>query len=438
MENNENKNLESVNDTDTKEEIEELTNEENLSDTVKEEDVTEDNFDRNNNKEVASETVLVEKKEKLKKKKSNVVPIVLGTCGLSLLCGLGGGYVAYKSFDDSGVSKINYSSTESTSKTTTVSSKSGLTVSEAANKAIDSVVEIKTESTGISYGLFGGTYTSEASGSGVIISSDGYIVTNNHVVENSNSIKVTTNEGTEYDATLVGTDETSDVAVLKIEASGLSAATIGNSDNISVGDTAIVIGNPLGTLGGTVTDGIISSTSREMTINGEPMELIQTNAEINSGNSGGGLFDGNGNLIGIVNAKDSGTTSSGTTIEGIGFAIPVNTVMEVAEELMNYGEVTNRATLGVQTQDVSSEYGQYKEGVYIVGIQKNSAAESAGLKEYDRIISVDGKEVTTSTELKKEITSKSVGDSVKIVVERDGEEIEITATLGGSSTIEEA
>lgn len=152
--------------------------------------------------------------------------------------------------------------------------------------------------------MFGGTYTSQAAGSGVIISKDGYIITNNHVVEDANSITVTTYDNKQYNATLVGTDPASDIAVIKIDADEeLSAATVGDSSKLQAGDTAVVIGNPLGTLGGTVTDGIISSPSREMVINNQSMELIQTNAEINSGNSGGGLFDGNGNLVGIVNAK---------------------------------------------------------------------------------------------------------------------------------------
>lgn len=380
-----------------------------------------------------------QKPRKQKKAHSGVITIVTSVV-LSLICGLGGGWFAYTHLSggsDSSGTKVKYSCESSPSSTTSVSSSdsgSGLTTSEVAAKAAPSVVEIVTEVTSTQYGMFGGTYTSQAAGSGVIISSDGYIITNNHVIEDASSITVTTYDNKEYSATLVGTDETSDIAVIKVDATDLVAATIGDSSKLEAGDTAVVIGNPLGTLGGTVTDGIISSPSREMVINNQSMELIQTNAEINSGNSGGGMFDGNGNLIGIVNAKDSGTTSSGTVIEGIGFAIPINTAMDVAEELMNYGEVTDRATLGVYLQEVSTNYYGYTTGLYITGTADGSGAEKAGLKAYDRIVSLDGTEISSQSDLTKVLRDKNVGDTVTLTIERSGKQMDVQVTLGSSGS----
>lgn len=390
------------------------------------------------------EPVNVEYVEKPKKEKKRSFPFltVIASMVFSLICGLGGGWFAYTHLgnndEPSNKTGITYSNESSPSATTTVSSnesKTGLTTSEVAAKASPSVVEIVTEVTSTQYGMFGGTYTSQAAGSGVIISKDGYIITNNHVVEDANSITVTTYDNKQYNATLVGTDPASDIAVIKIDTDEeLSAATVGDSSKLQAGDTAVVIGNPLGTLGGTVTDGIISSPSREMVINNQSMELIQTNAEINSGNSGGGLFDGNGNLVGIVNAKDSGTTSSGTVIEGIGFAIPINSAMKVANELIQYGKVIDRATLGVYLQEVSSNYFNYTPGLYITGTANGSGAEKAGLKAYDRIVSADGNEINSQSDLTKVLRDKNVGDTISLTIERNGKQMDVQVTLGSSGS----
>lgn len=396
-------------------------------------------FNTNEKEPVNVEYVEKPKKEK---KRSFSFLTVIASMVFSLICGLGGGWFAYTHLgnndEPSSKTGITYSDESSPSETTTVSSnesKTGLTTSEVAAKASPSVVEIVTEVTSTQYGMFGGTYTSQAAGSGVIISKDGYIITNNHVVEDANSITVTTYDNKQYNATLVGTDPASDIAVIKIDADEeLSAATVGDSSKLQAGDTAVVIGNPLGTLGGTVTDGIISSPSREMVINNQSMELIQTNAEINSGNSGGGLFDGNGNLVGIVNAKDSGTTSSGTVIEGIGFAIPINSAMKVADELIQYGKVIDRATLGVYLQEVSSNYFNYTPGLYITGTANGSGAEKAGLKAYDRIVSADGNEINSQSDLTKVLRDKNVGDTISLTIERNGKQMDVQVTLGSSGS----
>ena len=361
------------------------------------------------------------------------IPNIVLTAAQSLACGAGGGIIATKAMDD-GKQEVVVTTVQQTSpsNTTTVSSSSGLTTAQAAEKAAPSVVEILAEGTTTTYGFFGGTYTSQSAGSGVIISSDGYIITNHHVVEDGESFTITTYDGTEYEATLVGSDSKSDIAILKVEAEDLIPATLGDSSTVQVGDTAIVIGNPLGTLGGTVTDGIISATSRTITVNDQAMELLQTNAQINSGNSGGGLFDGNGNLIGIVNAKDSGTTSSGTTIEGLGFAIPINTAFDVATQLIENGEVTNRATIGVYLQELTQSTGRYTAGLYITEVIKGSGAEAAGLQAYDRIIKANGRDISSYEDLSTALLGKNVGDPFEMTVERDGEQIDVTVTLTGS------
>ena len=372
-------------------------------------------------------------------KKQNIIGSkVIATVGkgaLAVLCGFGGAWL-YSAQSGSTGKTVVYQTTESgSSKTTSVSNEkdgSGLTVAEAAAKAAPSTVEIQTEITQQSYGMFGGTYTTNAAGSGVIISKDGYIVTNNHVIDGAQKITVKTSDGTEYDAKLVGTDAKSDIAVLKVDANDLTPATLGDSSKISVGDTAIAIGNPLGTLGGTVTDGIISATSRELVVNNESMKLIQTNATINSGNSGGGLFDGNGNLIGIVQSKDSGTSSSGATIEGIGFAIPVNDAMEVAEQLIKNGKVTDRATLGVYLQTLTTQQGNYTPGVYVTNIIDGSGAQAAGLKAYDKIVGADGKEVSSYPDLSAILKTKKPGDTIDLTIDRDGNQIQVTVTLTGT------
>ncbi|WP_286172701.1 trypsin-like peptidase domain-containing protein [Acetanaerobacterium sp. MSJ-12] len=205
------------------------------------------------------------------------------------------------------------------------------TVSAVAAKAAPSVVAITTETM---QGYYGRVQQSVATGagSGVILTADGYIATNNHVISGASKITVTLSDGTQYPATLVGTDAQNDLAVIKIEASGLQAAVLGSSSSLQVGDLAVAIGNPLGELGGTVTDGIISALDRNITVDGETMTLLQISAAVNPGNSGGGLFDKNGELVGIVNAK-----SSGTGIEGLGFAIPIDTAKPILEKLMAGG-----------------------------------------------------------------------------------------------------
>lgn len=226
--------------------------------------------------------------------------------------------------------KTTTTTTTSTADTVTLTKASGTVygVQNVAEKASVSVVEIYATITTRDY--FNRTTSAQAAGSGVILTADGYILTNNHVIEGATSIQIRLTDGTTYTATLVDANSTSDLAILKISATNLTPVTFDNSDQIVVGELAVAIGNPLGTLGGTVSEGIISATKREIEIDNVTMTLLQTTAAINSGNSGGGLFNNDGNLIGIVNAK-----SSGTTVEGLGFAIPSNTVYDYASSIIS-------------------------------------------------------------------------------------------------------
>ena len=301
------------------------------------------------------------------------------------------------------------------------------TMTEAAARTVNSVVEIRTEQT-IS-GTFMQQYIQEGAGSGVIVTADGYIATNNHVIDGATNIKVILRDGTEYTATLVGADAQADLAVVKIEATGLSPAKFGDSDKLVVAQTVIVIGNPLGELGGSVTNGIISALTRTVTIENQEMTLMQTTAAVNPGNSGGGLFNMSGECIGIVNAK-----SSGSDIEGIGFAIPSNTAVKVIQDLMQYGYVRGRVMLGISMLEVfdrytASKYGVKDYGVYVSAVGTGSDAEKAGMKAGDMLVSFNGTEIDSYATAKKLIQSCSVGDTATIVVSRSGSEITLSVTF---------
>ncbi|MCB8816173.1 S1C family serine protease [Desulfosporosinus shakirovi] len=297
-----------------------------------------------------------------------------------------------------------------------------LTIAEIAQMNGDSIVEIRTET--VATGGRMGQFVSEGAGSGVIISNDGYIVTNNHVIEGANKITVTLKNAETYTANLVGRDVKTDIAVLKIEASDLKAAILGDSSQLVVGELAVAIGNPLGELGGTVTEGIISALDRDIVIDGESMKLLQTSAAINPGNSGGGLFNAYGELVGIVNAK-----SSGSGIEGLGFAIPVNTAKTVIEQIISYGYVQGRIDLGITLLDIADlrtamMYRVSNTGVYVV-----EAEQENGLQSGDRIVSINGTEMTSSSDVKSVIESFSVGQVVEFVLERGQQTLTIKITL---------
>ncbi|MCI8632151.1 MAG: PDZ domain-containing protein [Lachnospiraceae bacterium] len=303
-----------------------------------------------------------------------------------------------------------------------------LTIPEITAKASPSVVEITTES--VQTGTMLQQYISSGAGSGVIVTDDGYIITNHHVIENATRINVTLQSGEVYPATLVGLDDQLDVALLKIEASGLTPASIGTSSDLIVGQTVVAIGNPLGQLGGTVTDGIISALDRSITLDGQTMSLLQTNAAINPGNSGGGLFNAQGNLIGLVVAK-----SSGTDVEGLGFAIPVDNIVTILEDLKTYGYVKGRVSLGVSLLDINSDqmawmYRVSEQGIYIYSITEGGAADQAGLLPGDRVLSINNQSVSSIEEIKTLLKEVSVGDTLTIEISRTGQVQTVSVTAG--------
>ncbi|MBQ7051163.1 MAG: trypsin-like peptidase domain-containing protein [Firmicutes bacterium] len=303
-----------------------------------------------------------------------------------------------------------------------------LTIPQITEKSADSVVEITTET--VQTGTMLQQYISSGAGSGVIITEDGYILTNHHVIEGATNISITLRSGETYPAELIGLDEQLDVALLKVEATGLSAASIGTSSDLVVGQTVVAIGNPLGQLGGTVTDGIISALDRNITLNGETHNLLQTNAAVNPGNSGGGLFDAQGNLIALVVAK-----SGGENVEGIGFAIPIDDVLAILDDLKEHGYVTGRVSLGLSIVDINSNqmawmYRVNELGTYIYSLTADSSAAQAGLQPGDRIVSVNGTEIGSYDDLKALLETVSVSDELTFVVSRSGQTLEIPVIAG--------
>ena len=309
----------------------------------------------------------------------------------------------------------------------------------ASTKVLPSIVGITVEYT-VNSPYFGYSLQSSgtASGSGVIISEDGYILTNNHVVNSASSSsyyqvskanKVTVklyNDDTIYDATIIGTDETTDLAVIKIDKTGLPAAELGDSSSVKVGEFSMAIGNPLG-MESSVTAGIISAINREITSDGKTFKVIQTDAAINSGNSGGALINSKGQVIGINTLK-----LSGTNIEGIGFAIPINSTKEIYTQLISDGKV-KRPFIGIGGKDIDEATAKrynLVEGVYVTSIEEFSSAEKSGLKLYDIITKIDGKSIKTVDELNNIKNTHSIGDKVQLTIYRDKEYQEIELTLG--------
>ena len=375
---------------------------------------------------------------KHEKKKNKVLMRVLAGVGVVAL-GFGGGFGGAIAASRAGltgnqvvVQEIQRdTSTDATSTGSTDGS--AMTMQQIASVASPSVVAITTEQMSSSQTWFGGYYVQSGAGSGIIISQDGYVLTCAHVVSGATSVKVQLNGSDEtYDATIVGEDSTSDIAVLKIEATGLTPAVIGDSDKLAVGETTVAVGNPLGTLSNTVTQGIVSALNRQVTVEDNDMTLIQTDTSISPGNSGGGLFNANGELIGVVNAK-----SSYSEAEGIGFAIPINTAMDIAQQLIENGAVA-RPVLGVSILDISDasaaqQYGVSAMGVYVADVTKGGGAEAAGVQRGDRIIAVDDTAVSSTSTVKSYLAGKEVGDTVSLQVERDGKVLTLNVTLGSSA-----
>ena len=324
--------------------------------------------------------------------------------------------------------------TDSSAASGTAVSSSGMTTSQVSEMVSPSVVVITTEQVVYSqWSWYGQNQVESGAGSGVIISSDGYILTCAHVVSGASQITVTIGD-TDYTATVVGEDDTSDVAVLKIDATGLTPATVGDSDSLSVGDSVLAVGNPLGELGGTVTSGIVSALNRSVTIQGtsstNTMSLIQMDASVSPGNSGGGLFNMNGELIGLVNAK-----SSSSDAEGLGFAIPINDAIQVAQDLLENGYVSGRpymdiTYIAVTDAQTAAQLNVNAYGVYVVDVVQGGPADKAGLKAGDRIVSIDGTEIAQKDDLGTLMQQHTAGDTLSITVARDGQMQTVSLTLG--------
>ena len=309
-----------------------------------------------------------------------------------------------------------------------VASGDSLTPGQVYAQNVNSVVTITST---VQTRTYGQTATGTSSGSGFILTSDGYVVTNYHVIENATAITVTTHDGTEYPATVKGSDSNNDVAVLKVEAADLPPVTLGSSDDLVTGDMVVAIGNPLGTLSATQTVGYVSGKNREVTTDNTVINMIQTDAVINPGNSGGPLFNMRGEVVGITTAKYSGTTSSGASIEGIGFAIPIDDVQGIIGDLQNLGYVTG-AYLGVTVQDmdsdVASRYG-LPSGAYVASVVSGGAADRAGIQAKDIITALGDTEVTSMTSLTRALRNYKAGDTTTVTVYRGGQSLNLTITL---------
>jgi len=294
---------------------------------------------------------------------------------------------------------------------------------------VQSVVLITAEMTSV---MFGQSTTGTSSGSGFVITEDGYVVTNHHVVDKATGVTVTMYDGTEYDAKIIGSDSTNDVALLKIDEDvTLQAVAIGSSNALSVGDQVVAIGNPLGELTSTLTVGYVSAKERDVTTDGTTINMIQTDAAINSGNSGGPLFNSQGEVVGITTAKYSGNSSSGASIEGIGFAIPIDDVMPLVDDLMNYGYI-NSAYLGVMVSDMDSATASYyglPVGAYVQEVTPGNCAEKAGLQAKDIIVALGEHKVKNVSELTKALRKFKAGDTTIITVVRGGQELKLSITL---------
>ena len=383
--------------------------------------------------------------------KKNIRSLVALTAALALTATAGFSVMAQAETGDKHFSVVEAASNEDS-----------LSIPEIAKKCRSSVVAIETETKvvynnydnyynpfgsmfgygyGYGYGGRGGRggtqeYTETAAGSGIIISEDGYILTNNHVISGADKITVYVNSGEEeqtYEATLVGSSENNDIAVLKIDAKGLNAATFGDSDQLEVGELAVAIGNPMGKVHGSVTAGIISAVEQELTIDDVTINALQTDAAINPGNSGGALFDSYGNVIGVVYAK-----SSSVNIEGIGYAIPVNNIKELVEQMINDPDSVKDQTKGSQimlgitiqniTEDMSKQYSM-PVGVYITDVSTMSAAERAGLQKGDIIVGFAGEDVKTADELNALKAKQTPGDTVAVKIDRNGKEMTLDLVI---------
>ena len=407
------------------------------------------NFDQNNTNNGFEQTpypqnyAVPAQPVKAKNSKLRLAALAISFSLLGGALGTGGTFAAMKVFGNNigttSAAKTNTTNSTAVIKTadnngkavamqTVKSDGTKLTAAQVYQNNVNSTVGITTE---ITTNYFGYKTTAAASGSGFIITEDGYIVTNYHVIEGANSVKVTTYDNTQYDAEIVGSDESNDIAVLKIDASGLTPVTLGDSEALNVGDDVVAIGNPLGELTFTLTSGVVSAMDRQITTsNSVMMNLIQTDCAINSGNSGGALFNMYGEVVGVTNAKYSSNSSTEASIDNIGFAIPINTVQDIITSIIENGYVV-KPYIGVSVETVSSDMTGYgiPEGAVVRAVNEDSPAEKAGLKENDIITKVNDDTIKSSNDLVSKIRKTAKGDKLTLTVYRKGEELTIDLTV---------
>lgn len=353
----------------------------------------------------------------------------------ALLGGLVGGGTAYlvSNSSSSNTTEVNVSNRKPTEiQLKTVDGKNPMTDAELYAANVNSVVSINITATS-DPNFFGQTTQTAGAGSGFILTPDGYIVTNYHVVGDADTVKVTLYNGDSYDAQYIGGDEDYDIAVIKIEATDLPNVTLGNSDSLNVGDHVLAIGNPLGELTFSMSEGIASSVNRAIDVDGTPFNMIQVTAAINPGNSGGPLFNEYGEVVGIVSAKYSSYASQ--SVEGLGFAIPINDAIKVAQDLLENGYVSGRPYMGitylaVTDAQTAAQLNVNAYGVYVVDVVQGGPADKAGLKTGDRIVSIDGTEIAQKDDLGTLIQQHAAGDTLSITVAREGQMQTVSLTLG--------
>ena len=344
---------------------------------------------------------------------------------LLLACAVVGGAAGYGGAALSKSGKTTIQQSNRTAQEVTVKKVTGqalMSPAEVYASTVNSIVSINCSA--VSTNIFGQRVESASSGSGFVITQDGYIVTNHHVISGASSVTVTMYDGTEYPATVVGSDSDYDVAVLKIDATGLQPVTLGSSEDVNVGDTVLAIGNPLGELTFSMSQGIVSCCDRAINVDGTPFNMIQVDASINPGNSGGPLMNLYGEVVGIVSAKYS--SYSDTTVEGLGFAIPIGDVQAIITDIMENGQITNKPSFGItagtMTQQMAAQYQiDQTSGAFVYSVNKGGAGEKAGLQMGDVITKVDSTDITSMEDLTAAKKGHKAGDTVTVTYYRDGQ-----------------
>jgi len=365
---------------------------------------------------------------------------------LALVCALlggaaGAGIAVWATRDSGSNTSINVSDRPATQVTVnTVDGKSPMSDAEIYAANVNSVVSINVTGTS-GTNIFGQETQTASSGSGFVLTKDGYIVTNNHVIENANTVTVTMYNGDTYDATVIGGDEDYDIGVIKINATDLQSVTLDSSDDLNVGDHVVAIGNPLGELTFSMSEGIASSVNRAINVDGTPFNMIQVTCAINPGNSGGPLLNQFGEVVGIVSAKYSSYASE--SVEGLGFAIPINDVISMIEDIMTNGYVTNKAylgaTIGTLNQSMAQQYRySISEGAFIYSVEKGGPADQAGLKLGDVITKIDGTKITSLEELTAAKKGYSAGDVSTLTIYREGQTMTVEMTWGAKPAEQES